>query len=862
MTKAQLQVNKRKPGLIYFSAFALPVIMFMLLCAANGKLPFGDSSYLGGDMVNQYIKYFSYLQSIAAGENDVFYTYSKTLGGDMTGIWAYYLLSPFNVIFFFVPKAAFPVAITWLIAIKLGLCGLTMAILLTQHRRNCASVLIFSTAYAFMSYNLAYFNNIMWLDGVYMLPLAVLGLERVIAGKSAAFYTVSLALALIFNYYIAYMICIFMVLFFIYRMAVDIICNGAGLKKPLLHFVAGSLLAGAIAAFVLVPTALSLGGTKAGFDTAKLSMYPMYTLSQQLSKLVCSAMPTGFVEGDELMRELPFVYCGAVTTAFALMYFFNTGIKRSERAVSALFLLLLYLSFNMNGSYVIWHAFNYTALFPYRNAFLISFVMIFFAWRSYLGKDSISIKTALFSALVAAGAVFVIDPLNNLMIPRKMLLLDLGVIAVCAALSLWKGKRKKERLCALLIAAMQFTMLFINGDCYASGGLNKDEYAAYVGQKGAEIEKIKELDDGFYRVGSTGDEFNENMLFAYNGLSHFSSTEKTDTKNFAVNFGFCHFADVWAKYRDGSTSSADAFLGMKYINGHVPEYKGYKELSAGENGSLYQNVNALDIAMLANVDVLNQELDVDDIFLWQERVFSAALGREAGIFKAQEKVEFEAVNMKARPYGDGATEYLQIEPDREHSLVYRFTVTDDAPLYMYTTEPLVEGEVRGTLFVNGEDRGPYMGSFDWRAVYLGCFEPGEEIEVVIRPDAQFYLLYNTYFAYEDQQALAQVCDEIRTRTEPATFEKLRNSQLRWQGTVGEENTVLLLTVPDDKGWRAEVDGKAAEILTALDTLIAIELEAGEHTVELRFTPPGLYAGLGITLAALLIFAVLAKKKII
>lgn len=86
MTKEDMNINKNKQRLVYFSAFAIPVAMFMLLCALNGKFPFGDTSYLGGDMVNQYIKYFAYLQSVVSGENDVFYTYSKTLGGDMTGL--------------------------------------------------------------------------------------------------------------------------------------------------------------------------------------------------------------------------------------------------------------------------------------------------------------------------------------------------------------------------------------------------------------------------------------------------------------------------------------------------------------------------------------------------------------------------------------------------------------------------------------------------------------------------------------------------------------------------------------------------------------------------------------------------------
>ena len=110
------------------------------------------------------------------------------------------------------------------------------------------------------------------------------------------------------------------------------------------------------------------------------------------------------------------------------------------------------------------------------------------------------------------------------------------------------------------------------------------------------------------------------------------------------------------------------------------------------------------------------------------------------------------------------------------------------------------------------------------------------------------------------RSLAEACAEINSRSKDASLEKIKNSHLRWEGAVSEENRVLLFTVPHDKGWRAEVDGQPAEIVTALDTLIALELEPGEHIVELRFTPPGLYAGLAISASALLLFILLIKRK--
>jgi uncharacterized membrane protein YfhO len=57
------------------------------------------------------------------------------------------------------------------------------------------------------------------------------------------------------------------------------------------------------------------------------------------------------------------------------------------------------------------------------------------------------------------------------------------------------------------------------------------------------------------------------------------------------------------------------------------------------------------------------------------------------------------------------------------------------------------------------------------------------------------------------------------------------------------------------GWRAFVDGRETPVLPTDHALRGVPLPAGEHTVELRYEPLSLRAGLivtGVALAALLI----------
>ncbi len=147
--------------------------------ALIGAAPFGDETILLRDSVGQYLDFISYFKTVLRGENDLFYTFSKALGGDLVSLASYYLLSPFNLLFIFSKNENIPLFYTAVVVLKLSACG--GAFYWAAQKREGAkySHLLFSTAYALMSYNILYQWNIMWLDGVMILPLLGLGIERI-----------------------------------------------------------------------------------------------------------------------------------------------------------------------------------------------------------------------------------------------------------------------------------------------------------------------------------------------------------------------------------------------------------------------------------------------------------------------------------------------------------------------------------------------------------------------------------------------------------------------------------------------------------------------------------------------------------
>ena len=85
---------------------------------------------------------------------------------------------------------------------------------------------------------------------------------------------------------------------------------------------------------------------------------------------------------------------------------------------------------------------------------------------------------------------------------------------------------------------------------------------------------------------------------------------------------------------------------------------------------------------------------------------------------------------------------------------------------------------------------------------------------------------------------------------PATVKLTRSSAGAMTAEVRQNATDGLLIVGErfDPGWTARIDGAQAEVLEVDLAALGVRVPAGEHTVELRFFPRGLLAGLGLLAA--------------
>lgn len=335
---------------VLIASFFLPVAVMLALFAVKRIYPFGDRSFLSGDLYHQYMPFFSeLLHKVKAGEN-LGFSFHVGIGSNFLALFVYYLASPFHALAFLVPETFLTEFIGYLIVFKTGLCGLTACCYLQKHfDTEDPGTLFFSMFYAFSGFMAAYSYNIMWVDCIWLAPLIVLGLERLVKEGKCTLYCVTLAFSIFTNYYISIMICIFLVLYFGYLM---IVCGGKRLRG-LGNFVLYSLLAGGMAAMLLIPEVCAILRTDFGDMDFPTKVESWFSVLDMLARhLVCVYTERG-------LDHWPNLYCGSAVLMLIPMYLMNRKISVREKFCRMGLAGFFLLSFSTNILDFIWHGLNY-----------------------------------------------------------------------------------------------------------------------------------------------------------------------------------------------------------------------------------------------------------------------------------------------------------------------------------------------------------------------------------------------------------------------------------------------------------------------------------------------------------------------
>lgn len=909
LKSAQVDVTMKRSKFpiswIPIAAFLIPAVMLCIVYAINGIVPFGDQTLLISDSGGQYIRFWNHFREIMFGERDALYTFSKTLGGSMAGLYAYYLASPLNIIFLFFSEEQLPLAMNLLILLKLSLSGLTFALFTEKTKKMGVKTLLFSTAYALCAYNIGYCWNLMWLDGVIMLPIVALGIHYISEGRKPWVYIFSLAAAIISSYYIGFMLCIFSLFYYIYLIALKNRSIKTVSAKNNVSFALSSLCAGAMSAAILVPGLLSMRGGKRApmqnsferslhyyIDLIASRFFPEKTVdydkvisiavpvmaaiaamciaaavfvaftkrisirTKRVAGIVCLAVIGGFLITKEsfaftlvklftgtttvyqVINGYPNVFTGIAVMLSAGIYFVCKGITRRERIISALFLSIMMLSFSFESFNIIWHGFTKNYLINFRYSFIFSFLILLLAMRAAENFRSVSIKRlALCTAVIAVVIVF--GAVSNVAFfgVKQIIFCSLAVVIFAAGIYMLHHGRPNKKIIIAVIAAI--SLLHAADLCYNAHSSIKSmittyditmaEYEQEISRISDDVESIPN-DDGFFRVRKDyAINKNDPIMAGYNGLSHFSSTDKTDVVAFMEDIGAATYDNIWASAEGDFTRAADSLLGVKYFAASG-EYLDYMPT---DSENIYENPYALPIGFVADSSVLQPVSLTDCTFEYQNNVFGS-LSEGEEIFTP---IDIQWITPEAEE--NNASDGMRYE--------FTFRTVSEGPVYLHIEDDLRSME-KATVYVNDARTFRYDDARGNSVILCGSFASGEEVRVLIEAKIKLFDTDCIKVYHENSEVLQEYHKTLTSR--PCRTECETDSHIITSVSVNQDEACLVYTIPYEEDWRITVDGERVKPSKVLDIFMAVPLEQGEHTVEMRYVPAGLTAGILISLIAL------------
>lgn len=802
-----------------YLAFLIPFAIMAGVCIARGVYPFGNQCILHIDMYHQYCPFMAeFLDRLQEG-GSLMYAWELGLGSDFMGLYAYYLASPMNWLVFLCPKGLVIEFMTLLILIKVSLCGFSFAYYLRNHfQTRSLGIVLFAVFYALSAFTCAYNWNIMWMDGIWLAPLIVLGLERLVNEKKCGLYYVTLALSIFSNYYISIMICIFLVLYYLILMVER---KGKGFFQISARFALYSLLAGGTSAVLLLPeiSVFSISGSSGISFPQYVQWY--FSAIDELARACIS------VEVVPTTGHWPNIYCGCGAILLIFLYMMNKDISWKKKIPRILLLAFFLVSFSNNILTFLWHGLDFPDGLPARQTFLYIFLLLVLCFETvHKAKGSRRIHVGL--ALLIGMGLLVVFALfaDKERITMGSIVLTGVLLGAYALIYLFYMGRDKNfyRLGCVFAFILVIVEAAVNLEATSLSTTNRDTYRYNLPKYEALLDRLEEQDDSFYRIDKQSRlTKNDSAMAGYRSATIFSSLMNINVADWYRAVGMEGGKNYYCY--NGATPLTSAMLSVKYLmTDSALEESPLRTLLDSENGMyLYENLYTLPLGFM-----------IDSEFT------------EASEQEYEDSIEMQ--NAMAKSLGAAEPLFMEIETEvkTKETIIH---VKEDSYVMGYYWDKRAKNITADYGFKTREfvkcDH-VYLLDFGW------C-EAGTDITLT-SPDI------NVLQIQGEQLNLDSLNTAYRKLSE-RTMELGGFTDTSVDGYIEVEKAGnLLLSIPAEEGWSVYVDGEPVEPEAFCDAFLSIPLEEGSHDISLKYKTPGLVPGAVISVCCVGVFAVISVVK--
>lgn len=693
-----------------------------------------------------------------------------------------------------------------------------------------------------------YSGQIMFVDYMPFLCLALIGVDRYFEQEKSGLFTVSVFLMIMTSFYFSIGGMLSLVLYGLHRYFEQREENRVTVRSFLrdgLCFVRSMILAVLMSGFFLVPTALALtGGRSKEQNTSFASFFiPQITVERfaysiygiGLTTLVITVLLTGLLYRKVYEKVLTYG-CVIVLVIPVFAYLLNGGLYIRDKVFIPFLPLLCYL-ISIYLEKCRKRELSFIAgMIPY----IITTIFVYMARNQFVSKG---IGESIWKVLLAESILFLI------------------CYVLYCALKRYHKETKEILMLALpsviCLAVTMNTFYQMKPDRYVSRKLYRDVVEEQNRQ--AVKEALKD-DDGYYRTEQMGSDdenaadLNRIWDVDQNITSIYSSAYNPDYQTFRQKtFG------LEEPFRNGMMQSVSKnpvfqrMMGVRYIvsDSDVPGYTLVKK--CGTTG-IYQNKDAAPV-MYATDRVMTEEEYKKLTFPYNQTAFLeyAVVGEhtessDQNIMTAYEPVSLKMANNRTT---GGAEQKTMQQEGQKQILFFRFRVDNAHP--NKDVAVWING-IRNKL--SAKDHVYYNENKIF--TYAVPLKDGEDNISVTFGKGKYRLRHvQAYLGSLPERSELLYQSEIQV-------DKKQTEDNVIQGTIRVKKDGWFITsIPYDKHFKIYIDGKETEIQKVNTAFLGCKIESGNHELKIIYHAPGTTTGKILSLigiAGFLLVLVREKRK--
>lgn len=532
------------------------------------------------------------------------FSWNMGLGLDVIGQYSYYVLGdPFAYISLLFPTKYLKYVYQLLVILRIYCVGLAFIMYCRYNKKDNYNTIIGAIIYTFSGYILyaavrhPYFTN-----PIIILPLVFLGIDKILKEDKYIWFTVTISILAIMNYYFLYMITILAVIYAVVKYIVEYRENGIkefGLKlaKTAIFYIIGVMIAGVI----LLPTVyafINSDRTGVGYTHYSLGYYQKLIFSQP---------------------DTPYWSKTYVSTIGILMLPIGIlNLKKNKEnqstliniVISVIMLIIPFFGSVMNG--FSFQSNRWSFAFSFYIAYLVTINL-----RKDIKYDGKEVISMLFVFIIYMILALIADRVNRVFILMCVVFAGLIITTLVFRNIYKKYPVKVRKICKIAvlllicgnIVAYAWALYSKYGGNYVDEFLKVseidgkyDRYEGKIRRFSKAIEYIKEKDDSIYRIGTPiYNNNNLSLLHDYNGLNMYLSIGNGYICDFSKEMLVLGHNKTNALNEFDSRTKLTTFLGTKYYiapddkTSYVPY--GYKFVKEYKLTKVYENENYLTLGV-------------------------------------------------------------------------------------------------------------------------------------------------------------------------------------------------------------------------------------------------------------------------